>query len=136
MAPGGRAQTRVGDVDHMYGADVLAYGFVDASGEGFGGDLHFPDKEAPGGQRIQSARMGFWCDAISEQSSNYRELWNLVEHVEVQANAGLLAGREVWMYTDNQVTESAWFNGTSSNRQLYNLVLRLRHCELKGIFIL
>ena len=40
------------------------------------------------------------------------------------------------MYTDNEVTEGAWFNGTSSNKLLFDLVLELRHLEVAGNFVL
>jgi hypothetical protein len=40
------------------------------------------------------------------------------------------------VYTNNEVTERAWFNGTSSERTLFELVLDLRHEMIVGNFLL
>jgi hypothetical protein len=116
------------------GIYYLAYGFVDASEEGFGGSLRKKGKLAR--DLLKAARLGFWCSAVSERSSNYREFRNLVEHIRKEARMGLLAGLEVWIYTDNQVTESIWYNGTSGERTLFDLVLDLKMVMLEGNFIL
>jgi hypothetical protein len=112
----------------------LAYGFVDASGEGFGGTLR--GQPGPFQDQLRSARLGFWCSEISERSSNYREFRNLVEHIRQEAKLGRLAGLEVWIYTDNQVTESVWYNGTTTERSLFELILDLRQQAIEGNFVL
>lgn len=52
----------------------LAYGFMDASGEGFGSYVL-------GAEEQNRMRVGFWCTEVSERSSNYREFRNLLEKV-------------------------------------------------------
>jgi hypothetical protein len=96
----------------------MVYGFVDAPGEGFGGLTRYKDQSFR--SILASARIGFWCNEISEKSSNFREFRNLKEHVKAESRKGNLAGRELWVYTDNEVTERAWFNGTSSKKELYS----------------
>lgn len=41
-------------------------------------------------------------------------------------------GSEIFVFTDNQVTESAFFKGTSKSGSLFNFVLQLRHLEMDG----
>jgi hypothetical protein len=77
---------------------------------------------------LWTARLGFWCDEISEKSSNYREFRNAKEHVKDESRKGNLSGKEVWVYTDIEVTERAWYIGALSNKLLFELVLlELRH---------
>jgi hypothetical protein len=53
-----------------------------------------------------------------------------VQRLETFAHAHLCATIEVFMFTDNYVTECAYFRCTSSSPILFNLVLRLRKLEL------
>jgi hypothetical protein len=85
---------------------------------------------------LETARLGFWCNEVSERSSNYRELRNLVEHIRQEAKNGSLTGKEVWIYTDNQVAESVWYKGTSTERTLFELMLELRMIMVEENFIL
>lgn len=110
------------------GALSVAYGFGDASGEGFGSSF------LQGSQIL--VRHGFWCTEVSEQSSNYRELRNLVESIEREAVKGNLTGREVFMFTDNAVSEGVYYRGTSTEPTLFDLLLRLRQSTIQGNFIL
>ena len=103
---------------------VAMYGFGDASGSGFGSSIQYSL-----GLRV---RHGIWgADAINK-SSNFREFANLVETLEEEAAEGLLSGSELFLFTDNQVTESCYYRGTSSSRTLFNLVLRLRAVEMNS----
>ena len=79
------------------------YGFGDASGAGFGATL-----ERPGGVHGQ---YGLWGKDSENQSSNYRELRNLVETVEEEARVGYLNHGELWIFTDNSTAESCFFQG-------------------------
>jgi hypothetical protein len=106
------------------------YGFGDASQDGFGFNLQEQD-----GDTIHY-RFGQWSDAVSEKSSNYRELYNLVCRLEELVEDGTLEGCEVFIFTDNSTAESAFFKGNSSSEHLYDLVLRLRELEMKGNLIL
>ena len=75
-------------------------------------------------------RFGLWGKDAEDQSSNYRELRNLVETVEEEALNGYLTGGEFWLFTDNTTAEGCFFRGGSSSKLLHDLVLRLRKIEL------
>ncbi len=102
---------------------VATYGFGDASGKGFGsslsirGDLYY--------------RHGQWADQVEEESSNYRELSNLVLTVEEAVGRELLRDCELFLFTDNSTAEGAYYRGTSGSRLLFELVLRLRVVEIR-----
>jgi hypothetical protein len=119
---------------------VVLYDFGDASGSGFGSTIL-----SPGGIRY---RFGLWGRDLSHQSSNYRELRNLVNAVDYEVedqfpilstvvtcvSAEVLANpdsaMELFLFTDNTVAEGAFYRGASSNPRLFELVLRLRQLEL------
>ena len=103
------------------GASIV--GFGDASGTGFGSSW----KKGKG----ISFRFGTWGDDIANESSNLRELQNLVdtlEEMEKQDNG--LNGFEVFLFTDNSTAENAFFNGSSKSMKLFELVLRVRKLEM------
>jgi hypothetical protein len=112
----------------VQGACYVAYGAADASGEGFGSSLH-PLGMAP------LLRQGFWCTEASEQSSNWRELRNLVDAVKHECIIGRLAGRELWLATDNSTAAAAYHHRTSTSRALHELVTELRLLALRGNFV-
>jgi len=104
------------------------YGFGDASGAGFGttlligGTLHY--------------RHGQWSTSMSEASSNYRELNNLILGIEEAVAQGLLNDCEVFLFMDNSTAESAFHKGTSSSKNLFQLILPLRLLQMHhGLFI-
>ena len=76
------------------------------------------------------------CRWIGEQSSKYWELRNLVEVVEIEWTKGRLKDMEFFLFTDNFVTEQAFHLGTSNNKVLFKLVLRLRKIEMSRNIIL
>jgi hypothetical protein len=100
----------------------VRYGFGDASGSGFGSTF-----SAPGAILY---RHGIWGDDGAGKSSNWRELTNLVETLELEAMEGRLQGCEVFVFTDNTMAEAAFFRGTLSSPMLFDLVLRLRKLEV------
>jgi hypothetical protein len=104
----------------------VIYGFGDASGHGFGSTFLVD------GERIRY-RTGSWT-ITNEHSSNFRELCNLVESMEDLSEEGLLAGREIFLFTDNSTAERAYYKGTSSAKPLFELVLRLKKLEMSGKF--
>ena len=104
------------------------YGFGDASSGGFGSTVERPDG--------LHGRFGIWGSDNEEQSSNYRELCNLVETVEEEAKGGHLKDGELWIFTDNSTAESCFFKGGSTSKTLYELVLRLRKAEMSIGFTL
>jgi hypothetical protein len=81
-------------------------------------------------------RYRHWCTEVSEESSNYRELLNLVEGLEIQVREGGLRECEVFLFTDNSTAEAVYFKGNSTSRKLFELVLRLRRLEMSGGLIL
>ena len=81
-------------------------------------------------------RTGFWCSAISERSSNYREFRNLLETIKDAAREGQLTGAEVWMFTDNQVAERCFYRGSAKDAMLFAMVLDLRTLTIEEGFIL
>jgi hypothetical protein len=126
---------------------VALYGFGDDSGAGFGSTIlsgtgtHY--------------RFGIWGNDLVGASSNYRELFNLTaaaeDHVNIlrfeqlsslvnavsaETTSTSLAGCELYLFTDNSVTEGAFFKGTSSNPRLFSLVVRLKQLELRHGFVL
>ena len=98
------------------------YGFGDASGKGFGSTIETDDGI--------SFRFGQWCTEIQEQSSNYRELRNLVEMLEASLCDGTLSACELFLFTDNWVSERAYYKGYSDSPLLSELVLRLRRITM------
>jgi hypothetical protein len=107
----------------------LAYGFMDASGEGSGSYVL-------GAEERNRMRVGFWCTEVSERSSNYREFRNLLEMVWDAAAAGRLAGAEVFMFTDNQVVERVYYKGSATEELLFEMVFELRLLALEAGFTL
>jgi len=104
---------------------VAAYGFVDASGAGFGSSILLLN-----GETIFCH--GFWGSDEEQRSSNYRELRNLVDTLQEGLTQGDLQGTEVFLFTDNGVAEAAFYKGNSDNRFLFQLILRLRQLEMSG----
>jgi hypothetical protein len=101
---------------------IARYGFGDASGGGFGSSIEFDGKI--------EIMMGTWNDEGSKKSSNFRELANFVILLENEASSGRLKGSELFLFTDNDTAQSAYHNGTSSSKTLFNLILRIRSLEL------
>lgn len=100
------------------------YGFGDASGKGFGSTTAHPNGEV-------SYRLGIWGKDEERESSNYRELRNLVEAAEEEARKGNLSNTEFWLFTDNITAEACFHRGNSSSKLLHDLVLRLRVLEIQ-----
>jgi hypothetical protein len=101
----------------------VIYGFGDASGSGFGSSFTHDNGVI--------YRVGVWGSDVDGESSNYRELRNLVEAVEVEVKEGNLRDTELFLFTDNSTAEAVFYRGTSSNRLLFNLILRLHRLEMK-----
>lgn len=101
----------------------VIYGFVDASGSGFGTTLLVDGKI--------NYKIGTWSSSEDKNSSNWREFENLVDEVEYSANKGWLKDSTVLLATDNQVVEACLYKGNSSSQKLFELVVRLKLVELK-----
>ena len=98
------------------------YGFGDASGKGFCGTLGYHDHV--------NYRIGVWGRDEESESSNYKELCNLVETCEEEASAGRLYNAEFFLFTDNSTSEACFYRGSSKSKLLHELVLRLRKLEM------
>ncbi len=102
-------------------ATVVSYGCGDASGSGFGssslraGKLKF--------------RHGVWATFVQQESSNYRELRNVVNAIVQAGKDGDLDDTELFFMTDNSVTEACAKNGTSTSKALFDMVLELKLLE-------
>lgn len=73
---------------------------------------------------------------MKEESSNYRELCNLVETIESFYSEGKLRDCEIFLFIDNIVANYAYDKSLSSCKALYDLVLRLRLVQQKeGIML-
>jgi hypothetical protein len=72
-----------------------------------------------------------WSAIEEEESSNYKELCNLVKTITVEATAGRLRNCEFFLFTDNSTAEGCFYTGTSKSKLLHSLVLSLRLLELE-----
>ena len=102
----------------------VCYVFGDASGEGFGSS-HLRSDGSIG------FRFGIWGSEGAGTTSNYRELRNLVETLEAMGRRDELKGKEVFIFTDNSVSESIAAKGSSSSPLLFELVVRLYKLEMQ-----
>ena len=104
------------------------YGFGDASKSGFGATIQI-------GEDIKYV-YGQWCDDMMEESSNYRELNNLVKTMKDMVEDGTLKGCEVFLFTDNSTAEAVFLKGNSTSRGLFDAMLELRKLEMQGELLL
>ena len=102
----------------------VMYVFGDASGAGFGSSW------SNGNQKDIKYRFGVWAEEGQDTSSNYRECRNLVETLEDMGAQGDLEGREIFLFTDNMVSESIAAKGSSKQSTLYDLIVRLYKLEM------
>jgi hypothetical protein len=108
---------------------MCVYGFVDASGSGFGSSFQLPEGSI-------LFRHGLWGRDADHTSSNYKELRNLVEALEAGVQSGDLDRTEIFLFTDNSTAEGAYYKGNSSSKLLFELVLCLRLLDMHGGIIL
>ena len=95
------------------------YGFGDASGKQFGATLS--DNYNCRGRLSQTGldgggvcfRIGLWSPEEEEESSNYKELKNLVDTVRKEAASGRLKDCKLFIFTDNLTAESCFYRGNS-----------------------
>ena len=102
----------------------VLYGFGDASGSAFGATL--------GTKSEVFFEYGQWCHEDSEESSNWRELRNLVDSIEGWIQTHDLSESQLFIFTDNTTAESAFWKGTSRSRKLCDLILRLKCIAMRG----
>ena len=118
-------------VVHVY------YGFGDASGKQFGATISDNYNRKSNSVLINEEhhdvrfRVGIWSAYEEEESSNFKELCNLVQTLTTEARAGRLKNCEMFLFTDNSTAESCFYNGTSKSKLLHSLVLSLRLLEME-----
>jgi hypothetical protein len=102
---------------------------LDASGRGFGFTFQVGNKVY--------FQYGQWPERISEmKSSNWRELANLVDLLQVEVRDRGLTDCEIFLFTDNGTAEATYWKGTSKSKWLFDLVLHLRLLEIKNDLII
>ena len=114
----------------------VCYFFGDASGEGFGSawqTIANVEEQSSSSTQPQGCigwRFGVWGKEGVDTSSNYRELRNLVEGLEAMGKRGDLEGREVFLFTDNMVSESIASRGSSTSKALFELIVKVYILEM------
>lgn len=104
---------------------AAAYLVGDASGSGFGDCLWVDGDEG------LDIAFGSWDGNLASQSSNFREGYNLILRLEELLKSGKVArGTELWLFTDNSVSESAFNKGSSKSKLLHELCARVRKAEM------
>lgn len=98
------------------------YGFGDASSAGFGSSI--------GRTEGTQGRFGLWTCDEDKESSNFRELLNLVQTIEEEVRCGSMKNAELWIFTDNSTAESCFVKGSSKSKLLHDLIVRLRCAEI------
>lgn len=106
---------------------IALYGFADASGSGFGSSVQLSACRT-------HVHYGMWGRDTEDKSSNYRELRNLVDSIE--ASLPDLEGAELFLYTDNSTAESTYYHGNSSNKFLFELIVKLRLLDMTSFLCL
>jgi hypothetical protein len=91
-------------------------GFGDASGLGFGYN------QIKTGAPDVAYIFGTWSQLVSSKLSNFREMME--------------RGTQIFIFTDNLVTECAFYRGTFKSPDLCVLVLRLPALEMTGYIFL
>ena len=79
------------------------------------GHLHSLDKPKQLGLHGLRYHIGVWGKDAEDESSNYRELRNVVKTLEDAEVNGDLCGAQVFFCTDNSMAEAAIYKGTSSS---------------------
>jgi hypothetical protein len=102
------------------------YRFGDASGTGLESSLLV--------SHSLKVTQGVWGHREARASSNFRELSNLVDTLELGLSSSLLKDTKFFLFTDNLTAESVYFNGTSSSKILFDLALCLHKLEMAGDF--
>jgi hypothetical protein len=104
------------------------YGSGDSSGNDFGWSIYF-------GEEIRYEH-GLWSETLCEEHSNYKELRNLVNALMRAGLEGRLTGRDIFLYTDNQVAEGSYYRGTAASQSLFEQVVELYILQMKYGIIL
>ena len=109
---------------HMRSTKVylLAYGFADASGGGFGRTISKEEKV--------HYRMGVWGKDEQVETSYWKEFANSIEALEHESIKEGLNKCLVILALDNKTVESNLYKGNPKSAKLHELILRFKHLEL------
>ena len=116
---------------------LARYGLGDTSKGVFGSGLSMPKEGSDGmedGTERVHARHEVWCEEHQSKSINNRELLNLVEVAEEELEAGRMDEVELLFLTDNSAVEAVYYRGNSSDKEIFEFMLRLVYLELRGCF--
>jgi len=70
---------------------------------------------------------------MSQASSNEREAYNLLLSVESGiANEALKPGMELFVFTDNMVSERCYHLGRSRSRSMHALIMKMHDLVMRG----
>jgi hypothetical protein len=106
---------------------MVGYLFGDASGAGHGTSFLYT------GRDMLDLTHGTWGETAANRSSNFRELGNLVRRVEQLLEENKIPrGTEIFVFTDNFVTESVFYKGAARSAHLHGLVERMKMLQLHG----
>ena len=72
-----------------------------------------------------------WTAEESKESSNYKELGNLVESTKEEATAWHLRNCECFLSTGNSTVKSCYYRGSFKSSRLHALALQLCVLEMK-----
>jgi hypothetical protein len=114
----------------------VLYGFGNASGKQFGATLSKNDKcrgclsKMAAGSSSIWFWVGLWSPKEEEESSNYKELRNLVDAVGEEAKAERLRDCELFIFTESLTAEGCFYRGNSKSVRLHALVLELQTLEM------
>ena len=95
------------------------YGFGDAPEKQFGATIsHDYNCKARLSNELEHCCgvrfcIGLWSASEEEESSNYKELSNLVQTITTETTAGRLRDCEFFLFTDNSTAEGCFYKGTS-----------------------
>ncbi|KAL7573105.1 hypothetical protein ACA910_018786 [Epithemia clementina (nom. ined.)] len=105
-----------------------SYIFADASGAGFGSSDWTPL------EKDLAVVYGSWPTSYKScTSSNFRALKNIVDKIERLDEEGwLLENTEVFVFTDNQHAESAFYRGTAKSPEVLRLMFCLHRILIRG----
>eukprot|EP00957_Ditylum_brightwellii_P040627 3074901-Ditylum_brightwellii.AAC.2 len=73
--------------------------------------------------RVSDIKLIFGAKKVASNSSNYRDMRNLVEALEAEGLHSCLKGKEVYLFGDNSMEEATYYWGSSSSKLLHELAL-------------
>lgn len=104
------------------------YGFGNALGSGFGNSFLILGE-------VQYEYGQWSSEEVESGSSNWKEAENLYQAIKNLAIRGLLTDSELFMFTNNLMTENCFTKGSSWSKKLFEIVLAMRKLEFEYGFV-